>query len=215
MAKQPRTQMSGKEARYILKQNSVNLAWLAEQIGISPQALNSRLNADVFSRQNMIEINQIMKKDIFGIGEKPAEVLAAGSIPIFDIRLSAGYGNGLYDDEATPMEYVSIPSLSGCVGLTIYGDSMLPRYRSGDVVFVRPIQDTSIIDWGNPYVIISRDDRFIKLLYPSDDADCIRLVSANEETRADGSRIYPDNNIEKSHILYIYKVVGHLRREQI
>lgn len=35
MAKEPRTQMSGKEARYILKQNSVNLAWLAEQLGIN------------------------------------------------------------------------------------------------------------------------------------------------------------------------------------
>ena len=188
--------MSGKEARYILKQNSVNLAWLAEQIGISPQALNSRLNADIFSRQNMIEINQI-------------------SIPILDLRLSAGFGNGLFDDDLKPMEYVSIPGLSGCVGLTIQGDSMLPRYRSGDIVFVRPIQDVSIIDWGHPYVIIAREDRFIKLLYPSDDAECIRLVSANEETRADGSRLYPDNNIPKADILYIYKVVGTLRREQI
>ena len=215
MAKQPRIQMSGKEARYILKQNSVNLAWLAEQIGISPQALNSRLNADIFSRQNMIEINQIMKQDIFGIGEKPTEVLAAGSITIIDLRLSAGFGNGLFDDDLKPMEYVSIPGLSGCVGLTIQGDSMLPRYRSGDIVFVRPIQDVSIIDWGHPYVIIAREDRFIKLLYPSDDAECIRLVSANEETRADGSRLYPDNNIPKADILYIYKVVGTLRREQI
>ena len=30
MAKQPRTQLSGKEARYILKQNNINLAWLTE-----------------------------------------------------------------------------------------------------------------------------------------------------------------------------------------
>lgn len=215
MAKQPRTQMTGKEARYLLKQNSVNLAWLAEQIGISPQALNSRFNAEVFSRANMMEINSILKKDIFGIGEKPSEVLAAGTIPVFDIRLSAGFGNGLYNDESAPIEYVSIPSLSGCVGLTIYGDSMLPRYRSGDVVFVRPIQETSFIDWGHPYVIISREDRFVKLLYPSDKADCIRLVSANEETRSDGSRLYPDNDLPKEYILYLYKVVGHLRREQL
>ena len=64
MAKQPRTTMSGKEARYILKQNSVNLAWLAEQLEISPQALNSRLNADTFTRANQMEINSILKKDV-------------------------------------------------------------------------------------------------------------------------------------------------------
>lgn len=130
MAKEPRTKMSGKEARYILKENSVNLAWLAEKIGITPQALNSRLNADIFSRQNMIEINQILKKDIFGIGEKPTEVLAVGSIPILDLRLSAGFGNGLFDDDLKPMEYVSIPGLSGCVGLTIQGDSMVSTSAS-------------------------------------------------------------------------------------
>lgn len=48
MAKEPRTQMSGKEARYILKQNSVNLSWLAEQLNILPQSLQSRLNASEF-----------------------------------------------------------------------------------------------------------------------------------------------------------------------
>ena len=35
MAKQPRTKLSGKEARYVLKQNNISLAWLAEQLGIT------------------------------------------------------------------------------------------------------------------------------------------------------------------------------------
>lgn len=94
MAKQPRTTMSGKEARYILKQNSVNLAWLAEQLEISPQALNLRLNADTFTRANQIEINSILKKDVFGIGEQPTEVMAAGTIPIYEMRASMGIGTG-------------------------------------------------------------------------------------------------------------------------
>jgi hypothetical protein len=71
------------------------------------------------------------------------------------------------------------------------------------------------VDWGHPYTIITKADRFIKLLYPSDSADTIKLVSANEETRMDGSRLYPDKEVQKSEILYIYKVVGSLRREQL
>ena len=50
MAKEPRTKMSGKEARYILKQANVNLSWLAEQIGITPQSMQSRLNAATSKR---------------------------------------------------------------------------------------------------------------------------------------------------------------------
>lgn len=67
MAKQPRTKMSGKEARYIIKENRINMAWLAEQLGITPQTLNSRLNAQEFRRSSMMEINAVLGKDIFGI----------------------------------------------------------------------------------------------------------------------------------------------------
>ena len=65
MAKQPRTQLSGKEARYILKQNNINLAWLAEQLNIKPQSLHSRLNAAEFKVANQMEVNSIVGKRIF------------------------------------------------------------------------------------------------------------------------------------------------------
>ena len=36
--------ISGKEVRYLLKQNSVNLSWLSEQLGISAQAMQMKLS---------------------------------------------------------------------------------------------------------------------------------------------------------------------------
>lgn len=216
MAKEPRTKMSGKEARYILKQNSVNLAWLSEQLGILPQSLNSRLNAEEFKPAYMLEINQILKKDIFDLGEISSEIMKTGQQPILDIRVSAGYGNGLFGDESKVDEYVSIPSLQDCVGITVYGDSMTPTYRNGDVVFVRPIPEIDDIDYGRTYIIITRSDRLLKSIYPSsNDADCLRLVSANEEVNKHGDRLYPDRDIRKENVLFLYKVVGSLRRDQI
>lgn len=216
MAKQPRTKMSGKEARYIIKENRINMAWLAEQLGITPQTLNSRLNAQEFRRSSMMEINAVLGKDIFGIGDIPTEVMQVGQQPILDIRVSAGYGIGLDGDENKVNEYVSIPGLTGCVGLTVYGESMCPRYRPGDVVFVRPIIDTNDIDYGRPYLIITTCDRLLKCIYQSKhDADCLRLISLNEDTNRQGDRLYPDREIKKETILHLYKVVGSLQREQI
>lgn len=40
--------ISGKEVRYLLKQNSVNLSWLSEQLGISAQAMQERLKAQEY-----------------------------------------------------------------------------------------------------------------------------------------------------------------------
>ena len=216
MAKEPKTKMSGKEARYLLKQNNVNLAWLAEQIGIQPQTFHSRLNAVEFKRAYMLEINNVLKRDIFGIGEMPTELRQAGQQPVLDIRVSAGYGVGLYGDENKVNEYVSIPSMNGCVGVTVYGDSMLPRYRNGDIVFVRPIPELDDIDFGRAYIIITNSDRYLKCVYPSThDNDNLRLVSANEETNRHGDRLYPDREIKKESVLFLYKVVGSLRREQL
>ena len=217
MSKEPRTTLSGKEARYILKQNNINLAWLAEQIGIKPQSFQSRLNATTFIVPYQLEINNITGKRIFDIDMAPSITETKGRIPVIDMRVSAGFGVELLDGhEDRITEYVTMEGLNGCVGIYVYGDSMNPEYKAGDIVFVRRITDASEIDYGRAYVIVTRDDRVLKCIYQSKhDADCLRLTSFNEETNRHGDRLFPDKEIKKENILFIYKVVGMFRREQI
>lgn len=217
MAKEPRTQLSGKEARYILKQNSVNLSWLSEQIGITPQSFQSRLNAATFGIPYQLEINNILGKRIFDVDMAPAIVETKGRIPVIDMRVSAGFGVALLDgNEQHINEYVTMEGLNECVGIYVYGESMSPEYRAGDIIFVRQITEQSDIDYGRPYVIITRNERVLKCIYQSKhDATLLRLTSINEETNRHGDRLYPDKEIEKDNILFIYKVVGLFRREQL
>lgn len=217
MAKEPRTQISGKEARYILKQNNVNLAWLAEKIGITPQSVQSRLNAAVFGVPYQLEINNITGKRIFDIDMAPSIIETKGRIPVIDMRVSAGFGVELMDGhEDRISEYVTMEGLNGCVGVYVYGESMSPEYRAGDIVFVRRITDQSEIDYGRAYVIITPSERVLKCIYQSKhDADCLRLTSINEETNRHGDRLFPDKEVQKANILFIYKVVGMFRREQL
>lgn len=217
MAKQPRTKMTGKEARYILKQNNVNLAWLAEQMGIKAQSLQSRLNATEFKIPYMLEINNIMERRIFDVDMANTIVETRGRIPVIDMRVSAGFGVALLDgNEQRINEYVTMDGLNGCVGVYVYGDSMLPEYRAGDIVFVRQVMNTSELDYGRTYVIVTAEDRVLKCIYPSKhDATLLRLTSINEETNRQGDRLFPDREVAKENILFIYKVVGIFRREQL
>ena len=212
-----RTTLSGKEARYILKQNNINLAWLAEQIGIKPQSFQSRLNATTFSVPYQLEINNITGKRIFDIDMAPSITETKGRIPVIDMRVSAGFGVELLDGhEDRITEYVTMEGLNGCVGIYVYGDSMNPEYKAGDIVFVRRLTDASEIDYGRAYVIVTQNERVLKCIYQSKhDADCLRLTSFNEETNRHGDRLFPDKEIKKENILFIYKVVGMFRREQI
>lgn len=206
--------LSGKEVRYLLKQNSVNLSWLSEQLGISAQALQERLKAQEFKPAYLLEIVNVLGKDIFGIhGDDGNSLLKQ---PILDIRVCAGNGIGLEGNENKVDEYVSIPSMQGCIGLTVYGDSMTPRYCAGDVVFVRPIPVVDDIDFGATYLVITQADRLLKNIYPSATSeDSLRLTCINEDVNRFGDRLYPDRDIKKENILYLYKVVGSLSRSQI
>lgn len=217
MAKNPRTKLSGKEARYILKSNNINLAWLAEQLDIKPQSFQSRLNAEVFKTSYQLEINNVIGKRIFDVDSASTITETKGRIPVIDMRVSAGFGVALMDgNEQRISEYVTMDGLNGCVGVYVYGDSMNPDYRAGDIVFVRQVLDPSDIDYGRPYVIVTQSDRVLKCIYQSKhDGDCLRLTSLNEDTNRHGDRLYPDKEVKKDNILFIYKVVGVFRREQI
>lgn len=206
--------VTGKEVRYTLLQNNINLSWLSQQLGISPQTLQSRLNAQEFKRGYMLEITNVLGRDIFGLDNEQGSSLMKQ--PVLDIRVCAGNGIGLEGNENKVAEYVSIPSMQGCIGLTVYGDSMTPQYTAGDVVFVRPIPVVDFIDYGHTYLVITTSDRLLKNLHPSKMGDeYLRLVSINETTNRHGDRLYPDSDIPRTNILYLYKVVGSLRREQI
>jgi len=209
-----RKKLSGKEVRYILLQNRVNLSWLSKQLGISAQAMQERLKAQEFKQAYLIEIANVLEKDIFGLQGSDGNALMKQ--PILDIRVCAGNGIGLEGSENKIEEYVSIPSMQGCIGLNVYGDSMTPRYCAGDVVFVRPIPVIDDIDYGSTYLVITQSDRLLKNIYPSKlSKDFLRLSCINEELNRQGERLYPDRDIPKEYILYLYKVVGSLRRSQM
>ena len=134
-------------------------------------------------------------------------------IKILDIRVCAGLGIGFDGDENKVLGYVNIPDFTGCYGITVYGDSMYDMYMPGDTIFVREIRDKSLIDNGQPYVVITREDRLLKMVYVEENG--LRLVSYNTACNPDGRRKYPDMRIDGEQILYLYKVVGKLARNQM
>lgn len=222
MSQKIRTKLSGKEARYILQQNNVNLSWLSELLGIKPQSLQSRLNATTFSPENQLMINKVTGRRIFDIDIDIPDIEAdANRIPVLDLRTAAGFEYVTLEDTMTlqnpPVaEYVTMSGLKGCVGLYVYGDSMSPEYRAGDIVFVRKEPELDGIDYGRAYMIVTASERVLKCIYKSNhDADLIRLVSINEDVNRHGDRLFPDREVRKDNIIAVYRVEGVFRRERM
>lgn len=221
MAKEPRKKLSGKEARYLLHQNHVNLAYLSEKLNIKPQSLNSRLYAEEFKVGYQMEINKVLNKRIFDVdADVPSVTNDADRVPVLDLRTAAGFGYVPLEDtlsgETAVAEYVTMQGLHGCVGLYVYGDSMSPEYRSGDIIFVRQEPEVEGIAYGHAYLIVTQNERVLKCIYRSNhDAECLRLTSLNEDVNRHGDRLFPDREVRKENILSIYRVEAVFRRERM
>lgn len=201
--------MTGQELKQILRDEGINLANLADKLGITPQGLNSRLNRKSVKVEHLEEINAVLGKNILSIGQT-LNPDGAG-IPIYDIRVCAGNGIGLEETEHI-IARMNIPSLRGCYGLQVYGDSMRGKYDSGDIIFVQPT-DRQNFAWGRPHVIITQDDILLKLIYKSNTNGNVRLVSYNTELLPTGDRAYPDREVFINDIKHTYIVRGSFKQE--
>lgn len=189
--------MEGNKVRRILSEHKINFTWLAGKLGISGQALNSRLNAQDFKDTYLIQISEIIGKDIFGLKSHTT------SQPILNLDVRMKNEADFTEDNYPVLEYVSIYAFNGCTGVTVYGNEAAPKYNSGDVVFFLP-SDKDIIA-GCTYLIVTKTERLIRKCFP--DSRTIRLEPF--------SPVYPTRNIRKQDILHAYKIVGTISREQM
>lgn len=125
--------------------------------------------------------------------------------PRIPVDASAGFLSGIAEG-VKPHECEQVPIIPGvpdyACTIVVRGDSMTPKYESGDELALVPLRDARAIQWGHVYILDTRDGVLLKRLY--DNKDSIRCVSYNPE--------YPDSFVDKSSINSIWRVVALLRR---
>lgn len=84
----------------------------------------------------------------------------------------------------------------------VRGDSMMPEYKSGDVVACLDVTRSTFLQWGRTFLLNTSQGVIIKKVY--DAGDCVKCVSVNEEK-------YPAFEIPKSEIYSIGLVVSSYR----
>lgn len=200
--------MSGQELKQILTDSQVNLSRLADYLGIKPQTLSSRFLVKSIKIDFLRQINEYVGKDLFGIGFAGNNSSNySNGIPIYNVRICAGNGVGIGDDE--PAEYINIPRLKDCIGGYVYGESMRGMFNSGDLLIMREITDKSLLNYGRPYVLnITEIGAVVKLIYSSRKGDdYIRLVAYNQDKYENGDRMFPDMEIKRRDVLKWFRIV--------
>ena len=87
------------------------------------------------------------------------------------------------DIDPNEIEWYFVPAFRDCTFLIrVKGDSMAPRYLSGDIVACREVHDTAtFFQWGKPYVLDTDQGVVLKRVRRSELPEHVLCVSDNPE----------------------------------
>jgi len=205
------------------KTKNISMYQIAKKINYLPQSF-SRVRSggqNLPSRiiHKICEIYNINKGYIYTgqfpvfIDEKQAKIIerntgkavvkqASSKVPYYDTYLTAGMLKKFGDNVVNPSYFITIPYFVECsLALRVSGDSMYPKYRSGDIVVCKLVQDKTMILHGEPYVVITPDYCVVKYLDPHD-SDKSKLVLRSENPK------FKPSDIPKKDILQMYLIKG-------
>jgi len=134
------------------------------------------------------------------------ETQDTGGVPLIPITGFAGFGGKTFDDLQIE-HYYDVPEFKQADFLMrIKGNSMYPKYSSGDIVACAIIEETLFFQWNKIYAIYTNSQGvLVKRVKPSKIADHILLISDNTQ--------YDPFNVPVSDIIKIALVIGVIRVE--
>ncbi len=172
----------------------LNKTALADALGIKPAKFSEILN------ERMLAGSDIMGTlcGTFGISSRwiltgdgdmcASEPIITGErkplgIPLLPVDAVAGVlsGNDVQVMEYD-CEYFDVPTFKGAEFLIrVTGDSMQPKYYSGDIVACKRLPIDTFFQWNRVYVIGSEQGVILKRVRQGSDAEHITLVSENTD----------------------------------
>ena len=117
--------------------------------------------------------------------------------------LASGDGSGVM---AYDCDYYVVPGFKDAEFLIqVRGDSMSPKYASGDVIGCKKLPLDTFFQWNKVYVLDSEQGALVKRVKQGDDDSHILLVSENPN--------YPPFKLHRSKIFSLAIVIGVIRLE--
>lgn len=185
--------------------NKKNLLLLSKILDVKPSYFESEYHI-VTNYLQLSESNRALAEDFVEelLEKQLKEERLAKVVPLFavevleDIELSAGPGQGYYDEYATETVYSDEEHSGYDIATWIKGTSMEPVYPDGDVALIR----ANGFDYdGAVYALSWNGSVYIKKLYREEDG--FRMVSINKAENTERFIPYEDEPI------IVGKVVGH------
>lgn len=199
-----------------------NDADFARFLGIKPQTLSSWHSRNTFdidllySKCVNIDGNwlltgdgNMLKSELRNDTIMPVQIKKG--LPLIPLDAMAGFGNGdrqVHENEVTDYYEVPLFEKRGAKYLIpVAGNSMYPKYASGDLLACKPLTGLNFVQWGKPYVLDTEQGALVKRLFEDPNDEDLLIC------KSDNTDHYPPFHINKSEIYKVAIVVGVIRLE--
>ena len=124
-----------------------------------------------------------------------------------EVNASAGFDVSTFNEEKTRIP-IFLPDFGdNVIFINVYGDSMYPKYKSGDMIGIKPVEFQYIV-FGHPYVVVfDNGDTNIKYVQKGSDEHHVILASENPK--------YEPREYPLSIIRFFFTVKGSLNKERM
>lgn len=124
-----------------------------------------------------------------------------------EVNASAGFDVSTFNEEKTRIP-IFLPDFGdNVIFINVYGDSMYPKYKSGDMIGIKPVEFQYIV-FGHPYVVVfDNGDTNIKYVQKGSDEHHVILASENPK--------YEPREYPLSIIRCFFTVKGSLNKERM
>ncbi|MGL5914112.1 MAG: S24 family peptidase [Bacteroidales bacterium] len=142
------------------------------------------------------------------IGNSCKEETGYNTLPLISVEAAAGFANENFaiTQQDVQAHYIVPEFKEVDFMIRVKGNSMYPKYSSGDVVACRVLRDSKFIEWNRPHLIATTEHGLlVKRICPSEEQGCILAVSDNEK--------YAPFSIPRNEITGLAIIVGVIRLE--
>jgi phage repressor protein C with HTH and peptisase S24 domain len=134
-------------------------------------------------------------------------------VPYYNIQLADMTFDGPDVFQEMPEFYVNFRPFNDCTAyLPIYGDSMYPRFASGEIIAIKEVMNHEVIQWGEAYLVVTNELAnnmvTVKLLYEHEDKNKLILRASNPSFKG-------DTVVDRRAIVKLFIVKGKITRNQL
>lgn len=172
-----------------------NISAFAQSLNINEANIRSYMNRGVMPKADILEkivtyydvdANWLMT----GVGNMQVSRSAnidsgssnSGGVPLLPIEAMAGFFTGEVSVAEGDCERINVPGLKADFVVPVRGDSMEPKYFSGDLVACQAVYLSDLFfQWGKVYVIDTDQGVLLKKVKKGSKPNSIKLISENPE----------------------------------